>query len=844
MKLKILIVFLLMLTSIYSASALLYVVSGTPSSETLIYKSTDDIYFQLIMNISNPSAYMTTALSNVPLLTASEIKYFETSDDGRFIYVLAKYNSSVSYLLISDDSGVSFHAVYTSLFNYTIRDDILGMTVSGNGQYIYLISSETYHIYRSNHYGQSFSNTLNTGCQDRGINPEIMTSYIGQSVIYGCGYSYHLSEQTFYSTNFGVNWSNFSAVGDNSNLGGWYHNVCISSDGNYLFDKYYDSSGITNMTYSINGGSSWNIRTSGSSNLICKNDSSFLLFGYNNGVSNYASVFNGTAEYSSSISQKIIHIASDKNHLDWIYFDDNSQNIYKTDDKFANTSHIILVTNLSGFPIYDLEYIPMAYNATTPYPPVCLDTTSYCSNPFYLLPDTTPKCSYSDIEYCSGGCADNVCSQTVESECDVVGSRKCVDSTIYAVCSDSDLNGGLDYGETHSCPVNTFCFESLNFASCNNVTSSGVHNPYTINFYPYAQTPDTQAIYTLDATNRVLNVLSNQTVHTQRFYASGTSFVSRTCDYKETQLYSYNTPTYINTSQDYVMNSASSLTTVLRMSLLPDAISNTSLTISAQDNTVNSRIFIVRNATNKQLTIYDNSFNIIYDDYDVTSADTLTSLDLEYTFDAVTSWYSLRMTFNRNSDNVKISYPLTYTGDNIYNVSLISYTNGITSNYVQIQSIPQPSTWTASYNTTEFVQNCNYQTAGTYKVRTYGNQEVSPDYESYSDYTLSIKFVDVGTSLDEQGGVNVFGAGLSKTTKYIIVLLVMLGIIGAFTALGFSIQMIQASFVVGIVASSFALLIFTVLGWVPSYIIVMMIVISIVSIILLSKTPSNNNSAG
>jgi hypothetical protein len=122
-----------------------------------------------------------------------------------------------------------------------------------------------------------------------------------------------------------------------------------------------------------------------------------------------------------------------------------------------------------------------------------------------------------------------------------------------------------------------------------------------------------------------------------------------------------------------------------------------------------------------------------------------------------------------------------------------------------------------------------------------------PDYSVYTDYDVNI--INLGLTQNDIAKISgtddiLSGQGLSKGVKYLIVLFaIMVEIIG-FTALGFAIKMIQASFITGSIIAVFTLIIFTIFGWISWIVIVMMLIIAIAISILLSKTNSNNIESG
>lgn len=91
-------------------------------------------------------------------------------------------------------------------------------------------------------------------------------------------------------------------------------------------------------------------------------------------------------------------------------------------------------------------------------------------------------------------------------------------------------------------------------------------------------------------------------------------------------------------------------------------------------------------------------------------------------------------------------------------------------------------------------------------------------------------------------GSYTLGCGISNGIKYIMVLITILIIIGSFTAIGYTMNMIQGSFTVGVIVAFFALIMFTVFGWLPAWILVALLIVGIATIILVSKT--GNNASG
>lgn len=491
-----------------------------------------------------------------------------------------------------------------------------------------------------------------------------------------------------------------------------------------------------------------------------------------------------------------------------------------------------------------LSYTETLNGINTTLPPKCINEFDWCSNVGINGFGVYYCKAQIDSIFCSGGCINDVCYQTNPlQECGIVGETKCLDTTNYAKCSDSNTDGFLDFGEIHSCNIGTYCVDFYKLADCLNVTQNGTHDKYSLIVTPYAIS-DANTSYTLDTTARVIGVQSVYSIHQQDFYTTGTTYVSRTCNYLEKSLYSYGQQT-INNSTDFDMTSATNQNTIIRLSITPNNYANGTIKIISQSSSNMGIIKYARNLTAKSVCIYDNFDTEIYCDYDYTGGDTLQSIDLEYTYDFTSRTYTIKMLFVRTFSQTKIIYPQTFIGNDIYRINIDS--SDTLLNSIVVVNIPTFNQYTTTQQNTLLVSPCLYTSSGITRVRTYGNNNGMPDYSVYTDYDVNI--INLGLTQNDIARVSgtddiLSGQGLSKGVKYLIVLFaIMVEIIG-FTALGFAIKMIQASFITGSIIAVFTLIIFTIFGWISWIVIVMMLIIAIAISILLSKTNSNNIESG
>jgi hypothetical protein len=78
------------------------------------------------------------------------------------------------------------------------------------------------------------------------------------------------------------------------------------------------------------------------------------------------------------------------------------------------------------------------------------------------------------------------------------------------------------------------------------------------------------------------------------------------------------------------------------------------------------------------------------------------------------------------------------------------------------------------------------------------------------------------------------------TTRYLIVLFSVLAIFGSFVVVGFSTNTIKSSTILGIVVSSFAFVFFAIIGCIPVWVIIMLIIIAVAGAILIGKSAQSS----
>jgi hypothetical protein len=533
-----------------------------------------------------------------------------------------------------------------------------------------------------------------------------------------------------------------------------------------------------------------------------------------------------------------------------------------------------------------------AINTTNPS--ICLNANTMCTNPVRFLGEY--QCYSGDVVNCAQGCTGsgntivctNNCATNTLNSCNILGATSCYDSTTIAKCDNWGGQGCLTYSPTTNCPVGQFCLNSGSFlATCVNTTQNGTHSVYGLTVLPYSTSESGNVTYLDNPTTRTVQVSTSYAIHRQDFYTQGTNYMSRTCDYSEPVLLSTGFALVQNYGNDSVqyLPSASNVDTIIKLSITPSNYSEGWIHITDTLGNLDSRFYYQRNSSAKRMTIYDNSLNVIYSDFSTNSFDDLRSVDFEYSFNFVTKTYTVKTSFVRAVTNIVVFGAQTFLGSNIYKINVSQFINNsdtIINQLVVTQPTPY-TTFTSNTLGTTVIQienpNCNcgvitcqefrnvrgqqayfdlclinqtipifklpcdYSTTGAHFVRTYGNNDGVPDYSTYADYTVVINGLGLTSGEVDNANPNNFvsGGGLPEYMRWIIVALTIMILVGAFIVIGYQTESPKMSMIIGAVLSVFAILIYTLIGWISAWILVAIVVFSLAIVIIFG---SMKTSAG
>lgn len=488
-----------------------------------------------------------------------------------------------------------------------------------------------------------------------------------------------------------------------------------------------------------------------------------------------------------------------------------------------STADITLLYN-NGFGI-DLSNLTVP-NITVENVSGCINDNTYCTA-IYML-GNTPHCAYENTVYCATGCANGQCNdQVCESECQIIGAKQCDSSTSYTICQDSNSDGCLENTTGNFCAIGEYCRPSGNyFATCEPVSSFGTGNNTAFVVIPYTTNSD-NTTYVNDANNKVLAVNTKNGIHVQWFQtmAQLASYSSRTCAYTETTLFNTVSNTII-TNQTTINTPPTAVTSFINIVFTPE--DNTPLRISILDalNTNMKSVDVLRNVSSKSVCINLLNGTNIYCDYSTNVYDDLTNVDMTVYFDFVSQSETMKILFNRATDNIVSTLPQLFVGNDVSKI-IFNSTNA-TINGITLKSYTQPNGFTATLSDDITYLPCLYSNIGSYSVRTYNNNNGQPDYTNFYDYTINIKSLSNAgaTGNFDQNTQNfvdrTFGTGLSVGEKLFWVMVVTFIALILVIILGMYADMPPAlTGGLSVIVVLTSLIMFAFLGFIPVWIIIL-----------------------
>lgn len=833
------------------------------------------------------------------------------------------YNANVSRYNSSNNVTTNIATNNTITYAYDIatnRDTgqyllIAGQTIESNGNFTF---------YKSSNYGNTISLILNQdpaftgslGISNVGAESKTCLSDDGKYQYFGFIYDVGIPSKIriYRSTDYGVTW-NYAEITQNSVNA--FSSLGCSANGQYVILTYGISGSTEYMRISQNYGANFTyLSLSNVTGTWMVSDRTFISdtglsvitneYQYNTLTgtrTNYTSNYAGANIYTDGLATIIVngdctgtYLVGDAQSGTYTTIQDVGTNCYGVDAlESFNKIYLVSQTPLN---LFDSVTQGTGFNAVTSLTNTaidvetsgqviqnasaqCISQNTYCNNPYYTY--GVIQCNLDDIEYCGEGCIGSTCLNTQQNACDINGESKCSDTTTRAICEDYDGDGYLEFDTLESCDVGSYCIDGFHVAFCTNTTANGVHNQYALSVTPYAISSENISYY-LDSSKRTLDVKSIFTLHEQKFYTTGTQYLSRTCDYTESPRVEMMTPTENVGYNQYVFSNVVGENNIIRFSFTPTDYDNGTIEFRSQADVSMGLWKYKRNVTAKSFCIYWVNNSEVFCDYDYQPTDTLQNVFLEYTYEMSSKSFTTKFYMNRTNPVIKISYPRLVSGVDI--ASLIFNSTNTTISYYTINAIPVFNSFSVNNNITlinvinydacdcgvitcaeyKFLHGedalkqicgaetttpylpvpCIFLSENSYNVRTYGNNNGIPDYSTYQDYIVNVNTLGATPQelSDENGGKSAFmnGSGLSQGMKFFIVTLFIIIVFIAFAYIGYENDSIGITMTIATIISTLALITFTIFGWIPAWVIVMVIILAIAVVILLSKT--NNVSTG
>jgi hypothetical protein len=418
-------------------------------------------------------------------------------------------------------------------------------------------------------------------------------------------------------------------------------------------------------------------------------------------------------------------------------------------------------------------------NNTQPQQPLCIDNHNLCYNPISV--GGNYYCSLNDTLYCADSCNNTIINETLTgicsqgsqlpNECNIIGYQECDSSTSFKICGIWSTGSRLTYQSGFSCQINQVCRTGY----CVNNNATGQTTQATFSVQPFTSDDDNTK-YLLDNLNKIVHINTKNLVHNKKFSMTASpisTYTSRTCNYKETNIYTDATDyESIGYKQNILTIPISSTAYINILVTLPD---NKNATIDF-NSTIGTNIMhfnIVRNDTLNSVCVY-NQTELIYCSYGINQYD-FKGLNLTIIFDYGSNSYTSTLGFLRTQDEYIYNSPKLFT----QNVGMIEVNgNNATQKSLTVNTFTQPNGYTGTLQNNYDFLPCLTSAIGCRDVRTYVNLDGLPTFTKYQDWNICLDSINNENPATPQNNNTTGGlfASLSMNTKYIIMLVSTIGL--------------------------------------------------------------------
>jgi hypothetical protein len=155
---------------------------------------------------------------------------------------------------------------------------------------------------------------------------------------------------------------------------------------------------------------------------------------------------------------------------------------------------------------------------------------------------------------------------------------------------------------------------------------------------------------------------------------------------------------------------------------------------------------------------------------------------------------------------------------------MINSTN-TTFNNLRVYTYTQPNGFSDTLKSNYDYLPCTYSTVGCKLVRTYNNNNGVSDFSNYYDYTICMNSVN-NANIDTTIQPGELCDDWSDGSKVLWISLILLIVLFVFIGVGFKIQSISIGLSIGLIFDLLLLIGFSIIGCVPGWVTVVIIIIS------------------
>lgn len=496
-----------------------------------------------------------------------------------------------------------------------------------------------------------------------------------------------------------------------------------------------------------------------------------------------------------------------------------------------------------------------------------INSSNYLCTYALLGDDLSIGCYDGNVTYCSGGCVNleytnafgieylhGVCSNTstCSNDCTVEGYTYSDSFVSYKQCGFYDSDTCLDWSASIPCPegeysVDGFC-DSLN-------TTTDVY--YTLTSYSIE--PELEYMSEISYTSNPPYIyLKTPLIYIDEgftYYAGNTwtwIYTMLNCNYTESQVYKQDTPATINTSATHTFNGYSNGVTTLKVK-------------PSYNNTVTLAGYDVADQLIYNYTVEDNTTlgTCLYRDGSLVGCQNYLYADVNnvelsvQTLKPYTSTYthSVKMQVNLNNGGKQSVYtgftPSNTTPTGTYYKAIITSTNTsyyylIVTNGEQGNNAWKNTTVGEEYtgSTRVYDQSCYYTDVGCYNTRHYMTRNTSQGLWNVKDFKVCVNTLGDTTIPTGDTGGDAF-SDMSNKMKLLIAILGTLIVFALCILVGVTYDMTKVMAFAGTFLSVGLLIYFAIIGWIPVWIIIVMILTSaMVVMIFFRNTFTGSNSGG